>query len=203
MNWFDFVLIGLVVVGAIVGLRIGIIGAAFTAVGGVAGFLLAGQLSNNIGGLFDNSVSGDTWVTVASYVVIIGLTIVASGLVWRVARPFVTIATLGVSSMVDKMGGMALGLVVGVAVAGALILVAARFTYNLPELPNDKIPGALSAAAERFPEEETKEALENALAGSGIVGAFIDVVDAIPGRALGFVPADFEFALEILEKRPD
>ena len=41
MNWFDFVLIGLVVVGAIVGLRIGIIGAAFTAVGGVAGFFFA------------------------------------------------------------------------------------------------------------------------------------------------------------------
>lgn len=203
MNWFDFVLIGLVVVGAIVGLRIGIIGAAFTAIGGVTGFLLAGQLSNVIGGLFDSSVSGDTWVTVASYVVIIGLTIVASGFVWRVARPFVTLATLGASSMVDKMGGMALGLVVGVAVAGALILVATRFTYNLPELPDDKIPGALTAAAERFPAAETKESLENALAGSGIVGAFTDVVDAIPGRALGFVPADFEFALEILENRPD
>ena len=195
MNWFDFVLIGLVVVGAIVGLRIGIIGAAFTAVGGVAGFLLAGQLSDDIGGLFDNSISGDTWVTVASYVVIIGLTVVASGFAWRIARPFVTIATLGASSMVDKMGGMALGLVVGVAIAGALIVVAARFTYNF-ELPDDKIPGALASAAERFPAAETKESLENALAEPGIV-------DAIPGRAVGFVPADFQFALDILEKRPD
>lgn len=202
MNWFDFVIIGIVVIGAIVGMRIGIIGAAFTAAGGVIGFLLAGQLSDDIGGLFDSSIAGDTWVTVVSYVVIIGLTIVASGFVWRIARPFVTIATLGASKMMDKLGGMALGLVVGVAIAGALIVVAARFTYNF-ELPDDKIPGALSSAAKRFPDAETKEALENALAGSGIVGAFTDVVDAIPGRALGFVPADFQFALEILELRPD
>jgi len=43
LNWVDFVLIGIVVVAALIGMRIGIIGAGFNVIGVIVGWLLAGQ----------------------------------------------------------------------------------------------------------------------------------------------------------------
>lgn len=195
MNWVDFVILGIVVVFAIGGMRVGIIGAGFTAIGGVVGWQLAGQFSDDIGGLF-GSQSGDTWVTVVSYLLIILLAIAASGFVWRIARPFVTLATLGASAMMDKVGGLALGFVVGVAIAGALIITSTRLAFNF-EPPEEGIAGDVSGRIPDF--EENVEFIADALEGSKIVSAFADVTDAIPAGALGFVPSDFKTALEILE----
>ena len=57
VNWFDFVLLAIIAVGAVMGLRIGLIGAAFTVVGVFVGWLLAGQWSDDVGGLFGDSLS--------------------------------------------------------------------------------------------------------------------------------------------------
>ena len=43
--------------------------------------------------------------------------------------------------------------------------------------------------------------LEDVLIGSKLVPSFIDVTDALPASALGFVPSDFQTALDILEER--
>ena len=195
MNWFDFVIIGIVVVGALIGLKTGLLGAAVTTLGAIVGWLLAGQFSDDIGGLFDDSLSGDTWLTVISYVIIVAVAIAVAGLAWRFLRPFVTIATLGLSSMVDKLGGLALGFIVGIAVAGAFIVVMARLSYNF-EPPGEGIGGAVAG---RIPVDDTRESVEGALTASAIVSGFITVTGAIPGGALGFVPSDFAAALDILE----
>ena len=71
MNWFDVSLVILVGASAFWGMRIGLIGAGFSSVGIVFGWLVAGQLSDNIGGWFDSSLSNDTWVTVIAYVILI------------------------------------------------------------------------------------------------------------------------------------
>ena len=48
----------------------------------------------------------------------------------------------------------------------------------------------------------TKGWLEDVLVESAVVSGFVGVADALPGNALGFVPSDFDAALNILEDRP-
>ena len=197
MNWIDLVVIAVIVVGAVVGMKTGLIGAVIGAAGAFIGWLVASQVSDNVGGLFDSSLSNDTWVTVIVYAGIIIVALVLAGFVAKVIRPFLTVATLGLSSMVDRLGGLALGFVLGLAISGALILVLARFAYDF-EIPEEGVAGAV---AERIPNvEETRERLEDDLADSALVGIFIDIADAIPGNTLGFVPTDFKSSLDILEE---
>ena len=197
MNWFDFVIIAIVVLGAIQGMRVGMLGAAVTAIGVIIGWLIAGQLADKVGGIFDNSLTGDTIVTVVSYIVIMAVTLVIIRFVWKILKPILTVVTLGMTGMVDRLGGLALGLLFGIVMAGAAIIVVARFAYNF-EVPEDGVTGSV---AQRIPRvDDTKESVENALTDSAIVSAFIDVTDAIPGNALGFVPSDFRISLDILEK---
>ena len=213
MNWLDFVLLAILVVGAFMGMRMGIIGAAFIAIGAFVGWLLGGQFSDDIGGLFDSSLSNDTLVTVVSYAIIIVASVAVANFVVKFVRPLLTVFTLGMSSMVDKMGGLALGLLVGIAISSVLIIVLARLTYDFD---TTSITGAVTGAvpsqvAEQVTVlddqiariEDAKEQLETSLTDSALVSLFIDVTDAIPASTLGFVPSDFKAALDILESKTD
>ncbi|MDA1347750.1 MAG: CvpA family protein [Chloroflexi bacterium] len=206
MNWLDIVILVVIALGAFRGMSVGIIGAAIVAAGGFVGWMLAGQLSDDIGGIFDD-LSNDTLVTTVSYVVIIAASIAVASYLGKIIRPILTVATLGLSAMVDKLGGLALGVVFGVAVASALIVVMARFTYDF-ELPDEGLAGSVAGSvgsqvplAEKV--EETKETLEDVLAGSAIVPVFVDIVDAVPASAMGFVPSDFKASLDILKEKID
>jgi len=195
MNWVDILLIVIVVLGAVMGMKIGIIGAAINAAALVIGWVISGQLSDDIGAIFEDSLSNDTWVTVISYVVIMALALVVGRLLGKVVRPTLTVATVGLSSMVDRLGGLGLGLLFGLVIAGAVIIAMARFTYDF-ETPDEGIAGNVGA---RLPDlEDTKETIEQWLVDSGAVRAFAKVTDALPGGALGFVPSDFKSSLEIL-----
>ena len=196
MNWFDFVILAIVLAGAVTGMRIGLLAAALVAVGGIVGWQLAGRLSDDVGGLLGPAAL-DTWVTSVAYVAIVVLSMMATRLVWKFARPTLAAATLGLSSMVNRLGGLALGIVIGVAASSVLIVVAARLTYDF-EAPSDGIAGDV---ARRVPIEGSKDWLEGMLTDSSYVSAFIGAADAIPGDALGFVPSDFKIALDILERR--
>ena len=213
MNWLDFVLLAILVVGAFMGMRMGIIGAVFIAIGAFVGWLLGGQFSDDIGGLFDSSLSNDTLVTVVSYAIIIVASVAVANFVVKFVRPLLTVFTLGMSSMVDKMGGLALGLLVGIAISSVLIIVLARLTYDFD---TTSITGAVtgtvpSQVAEQVTVlddqiariEDAKEQLETSLTDSALVSLFIDVTDAIPASTLGFVPSDFKAALDILESKID
>ncbi len=194
MNWLDIVLIVIFVVALLQGLKLGLLGAAVTAVGAIVGWQLAGQFSDDVGGLFGGT--GDTVATVVAYVIVISLSMTAIRFAYRLVRPFLTV--IPIVPMVDRLGGLALGLVAGVVLAGAVIIILARFAYDF-ELPEGGIAGQV---AERVPDpQKTRDSVESALTESSIVPRFIDVTDAIPGNALGFVPSDFKASLDILNQR--
>ena len=204
MNWLDIVLIVIIVVGAYVGLRTGLIGAAFNGIGLVIGVLLAGQLSDDLGGKLTGSISSDTVVTVISYTIIIVATLLVARFTGAMVRKVVSFLFLGFA---DRLGGLALGAVAGAIVAGALITGMARLTYNfeIPDVSVEGLPGGGAvpgSVIERIPQvADTRGFLEDALTDSSLTSTFIDVTDALPGSALGFVPSDFKTALDILEER--
>ena len=215
MNWLDVVVLAILAVGAFMGMRFGLIGAAITAAGVFIGWLLAGQWSDDIGALFGDSLSNDTLVTVVSYAIILVAALVVTGIAKKFIMPLLTVVTLGLSSMVNKLGGLGLGLLMGIAVSSALIIGLARLTYDfdtiitesvLEQVPT-QVPGQVSAqlkeqlAGQLSQVENAREALETALTESALVPVFINITDALPADALGFVPSDFKIALDILEER--
>lgn len=209
MNWLDFILLAVLIVGAFMGMRLGLIAAAVTALGAFIGWLLAGQLSDDIGGLFEGSLSNDTLVTVISYAIIIGGSLFVARLVAKIVKPLLTVFTLGLSSLVDKLGGLALGLVIGAAIAGAIVIGLARLTYDFDTsvitgaIPT-QVAGQVAQIQEKLDKvEDVKKGLEDALTESSIVPILVDIRGALPANALGFVPSDFKIAMDILEANID
>lgn len=197
MSWFDIVLIVIIVLGLFLGLKTGLIDAAIMTAGVVVGWLLAGQISGTIGGIFEGSPGGDTWVTVVSYIVIIAFSVLVFRIVGKIAKPFLVIGTLGAASMGDRVGGLGMGLIIGLALAAAAITVSARLAYNFT-VPLSDVPGASQLRpADRI------EFIENGLKDSAIVPVFLDIRDILPGDSLGFIPSDFNSALDKLESQID
>ena len=196
MNWLDILLLAILVVGAILGMRLGLLGAAINAMALLIGWLVAGRLSDEVGGIFASSLSSDTIVTVLAYIVIMALSLVLARIVWKVVRPIINLATLGIVGVADRVGGIVVGAILGIMIASAIIIVLARFTYNF-ELPDTGITGGIAVQVPKV--KDTKEAVEGALMDSATVPAFINFTNALPGNALGFIPSDFKISLEILE----
>ena len=204
MNWLDITLIVILVLGLLWGLKTGLISAIFTAVGILVGWIVAGQLADDIGGIFESSPNSDTVVTIVSYAVIIVASVVIIGFIGKMLKPIIVIGTLGAAGMADKLGGLAMGLIIGLAIAGVFITGMARFAYNFTiPTPDIEVPGVSVTAAEGVAKLDRKQAIEDALTASTIVPIFMSIRGALPGNALGFIPADFAAALDILQAKLD
>lgn len=204
MNWLDIVLLVALVGGAVQGMRIGLLGAAVTAIGGLVGWMFAGQFSDKIGGVLSKvPFLSDQIVTVVSYAIIIILVIAVTRFAWKFIKPIVTLMTVGLSAMVDKVGGIVLGLILGIVVSGAIVILLARFTYDF-DLPVDGLPNiAQDQIAKQVPLKGKKDSVESALIESTITPNIVKVLNNLPGKGLGFVPGDFDVALKHLNSNLD
>ena len=208
MNWLDFVFLAIIAIGAVMGLKIGVIGAAFAAVGVLVGWLLASQWSDDVGGVFGDSLSNDTLVTVISYTIIIAGAVIVSRIATKIIKPLLAAFTLGLSSLADRLGGLALGALFGAVISAVIIVALARLTYDFDTstvtgiIPK-QVAGQVAEVAELEQQlarvENVREQLETALTGSQMVTIFINIADVLPASTLGFVPSDFKAAMDILE----
>ena len=99
MNWLDFLIIVVIGVAAFMGAKTGLIGALFAVGAVLIGWLLAGRWADNIGGLFGDSLSNDTIITVISYAIILAVMVFLARVVARVVRPLLGLVTLGLSAI--------------------------------------------------------------------------------------------------------
>lgn len=191
MNWLDIVLIGILAFGALRGLRIGLLGAIVNVAALLVGWLFAAQIANVVAGQLGNLGVTSGFVVSALYYALIALIVVGAALAWRVVRGPLGIATLGLSSTVDKVGGLLLGLLIGLALSAALLLALARLTYSLPS----------DDAFQMLERVDVNIGMETALVESVGARIFVGVVDDLPASALGFVPVAFAESLDMLERR--
>ena len=89
MNWLDIVFIVLVISCGLVGVWIGLIRAAFGALGVVLGILIASQVSDNLGGLYAGYISNETLANVIAYALIILLSVIVARVLAMVVRKVV------------------------------------------------------------------------------------------------------------------
>ena len=189
MNWLDFVIAFMGLVGLFIGWRVGLLGAIFNTLGVFVGIFLAAQLSDDIASWFTEQGAADSIATVLSYIVIIVGVFAGAQMARSFAKKMLNLVFLG---WVDTLGSVAVGALLGFGLAGALILGLARFSSDLPT------EGAVGSIVEMT---GLRGSLQDTMVESSLIPTFIDVTNAIPGSALGFVPGDYKLALQQLELR--
>ena len=196
MNWLDGAFLVVIAASAYVGLRTGLISAAFTVVGVWVGIALAGRFSDNLGEHLTSSISNDTLVTVISYAFIVVAVVLAARLAGAALRKAVGLFTMGLA---DPLCGALLGALAGVIMAGALVTGMARLAYDFEpaEVSVEEVSASESEASQGDGRtayatlgdgagatfiEHTRGFVEGPLLGSAFAAVFVDVVDCTAGR---------------------
>ncbi|MFC2068809.1 CvpA family protein [Chloroflexota bacterium] len=122
MNWLDIILILVLSLTTFIGLAIGIIKAALSLVGLIAGVILAGRyypaLATQLTFIPQESIAK----VAAAGIILIGIMIIAGILVWVLKR----VASLIQLGWVDRLGGAILGLILGVILCGTVLAIIMR-----------------------------------------------------------------------------
>ena len=197
MNWLDLIFMVLVIMCGMVGIWLGLIRAAFGVLGVVVGILVASQASDSVGRLYAGFIAHETLAYVIAYGFIILVSIIVARVLTIVVCQVVYRLFMG---WVDKLAGLAMGLVAGLAISGAIIAGLAELTFD------SELFG--KGAGAQFLENksyvvEVKGRLEGALINSAMVDVFFGVASTLPANSLGFVPSNFVGALEFLQLRID
>ena len=187
MNWLDIIILIVLISSAVFGMRTGIITALIMTIGGFVGWLIAGQLADDLGSTFSDSVSSDTLVTVVSYIIIISAGLMVGSWIAKIVRPILSVATLGISSLIDSLGGITLGLLIGIVISSSIIIFSARFAYDFENIDNDTV----TSIADQIDVKTVRLGLQNRLVDSTSVDIFLGTIHKLPANSLGFIPSDF------------
>jgi len=200
MNVLDWVLIALFVIGALWGLRTGLIDAVFNALAIYLALVLGAQFASRVLGIFTDSVESEALSKAIGYVIIFIAVFIAARILAHFTRQVFRSLTV---EWVDRVGGAALGILAGLLLAGGLMAVLARYSYVIDESAEENgsfFDNALQFAR-GYLEGGARSRLDRSLVESEVVGILLDIRSALPGGMLGIAPDDFSLALDILEAR--
>ena len=201
MNFLDYIILGTLAAGIIGGVKLGLIRAVFIAAGIYIGCLFAGQSSRYIGSILGGSVQNETLLTVVSYFVVIAIVLFITNFSYKFAKPMLSVVTIGISSILDRIGGLALGLIIGLSLSSMVVIGLARLTYSFDsDTVTNNIPGSVAGQVPIQKIDNIKTGLEGKMVDSQLVSAYISSFNKIPGDTLGYVSADFEVAIDLLRR---
>ena len=200
MNVFDWVLILVFALTALWGYKTGLIDAALNAITIYVGLFLSGLFAARVLSLFWDGVESESVSTAIGYAIIFVTVFIASRIVSGIIKKALKITFTG---WVDNLGGIVIGLVAGMLIAGGVMTVAARYTYIIPENTDDLtsagIQDMIQQAAENYVEQGARDKLDGFLTESQLVPSLL----GLRGVVIEFAPEDFGVALDILESRID
>jgi|TARA_B110000263_G_C15304258_1_gene509535 uncharacterized membrane protein required for colicin V production len=204
MNWYDWVLIVPLVLGVLLGYRMGLIKnllyIILLAITMVVGAMLSQTIVNYIG----LDLESDALVTVIGY----GLLLIAGFILVQISSGFVQMIlsklTFGIGDKVNALGGLAAGLVMGFLITTMIVNITARWTYT----PNEEEDGrleiseeAISKMFENSIKDTSREAADKIIRESLMVGVVIDAKNLLGGQFLGIIPGEFSDTLDVAEQR--
>ncbi len=181
------------------------ISATLAVVGVFLALSVAEQVTEEARAMFDASVSDNTIFTIVSYTTLIVASLMIARLVAKITKSIPKVLTLGMSGMVDKLGGIALGATFGVAIAAVVVLVGAKIAYDFDaEAIKAQLPAQVAekVTSERLATvEEPLGAIEGVLEESQAVAILLSVTDTLPESTLNMVRGDFRTALDIMRSK--
>ena len=197
MNWLDFLIIAILLVTVLWGFITGLIDMAFAVIGAALGWWLAGQYAGELSGMLGVTAGSpvDTFVSSIAYPLIVAVAGAVVYLAGKILRPFIIIGTLGMATVADKLGGAAVGLLIGLVAAVAVITMAGRMAYDF-DLPDS---GVAPVREVLDSVENTRGTVRDALEASVIASGFLTVRDMLPDAAFDLViPDEFGAALDLI-----
>ena len=193
MNTIDYVLLVIILLSAYSGMKIGILKTGFSIGGIFLGWLFAGQFSPHLGEIISQSIRNDTIITVISYALIIIATMMVFNYSYKIVKPVLSIATLGFSNIIDKIGGIILGLLIGTLIASIIIVGITRFTYDF-EIPENSMSNIVTKEIQFL---NVNKNIENNIADSVLSTNILKIVQKIPASTFGLIPDDFKTSIQL------
>jgi membrane protein required for colicin V production len=204
MNIFDWVLVAVFVVGALLGLKWGLVQSVLNFIAVYVAMLVGAQFSDGLVARVTDDVQNESVATTIGYVVIfLGVFIIAQ-IVGKTIRAMLTIIFLG---WVDKLGGVVVGVLLGAILVTGVVTAMARVAYPQDEAIlveiEDLVTGDIEAAKERLYQELAerygRDTVKDWLADSSLVPRVLDTRAKLPANVLGLIPGEFATALDTLE----
>ncbi len=197
MNVFDWIVLAILLGSLFYGYKVGLVDGVVTFISIYVSLLIGGQFAGRVLDLLPLSVENEALSTPIGYVIIFVAVFVASRIVSASANA--TLEKISVVEWVNKAGGILFGVIIWVLLAGALMTVTARYTYVFEDPDRGGNPS--QRAAREVVANDARNSLDDMLTESAFVPLLLEFRDITPGGMLGLAPADFDTALDILEKR--
>ena len=201
MQWLDILIILILCASILWGLKTGLLDMAFMCAGLLVGWWLSGRYADDAGELVNFSARADTFVSVLAYVFIMVVSAAIFVSVGGVVKAAANKGTLGAAGAADKIAGIALGLIIGLTLSGALIVILARLAFTVDGSDIDVPPTGIvtmDSADVSAIIEDSRRVLVDGLVHSWAVSIFLDARNAFPNLSFSPVMGDFAVGLDLL-----
>ena len=204
MVWYDWIRIAPIVLGVVLGSRMGLIkNILYIVLVGIT-MVIGGLLSQMIVDAIGLELESDGLVTVIGYGILLIAGFLGVQLFSGVVQMIISKLTFGIGDKINSIGGLASGLVLGFLVTTIIVNITARWTYT----PNEEEDGrleiseeAISKMFENSIKDTSREAADKIIRESVMVGVVIDVKNLLGGQFLGIIPGEFSDTLDIADER--
>ena len=204
MVWYDWLLIAPIVLGVILGYRMGLIKNLLYIVLVAIAMVIGGFLSQMIVDAIGLELESDGLVTVIGYGILLIAGFLAVQLFSGTIEMIMNKLTFGIGDKVNSIGGLASGLVLGFLVTTIIVNITARWTYTPDEEEDGRLEiseEAISKMFENSIKDTSREAADKIIRESIMVGVVIDVKNLLGGQFLGIIPGEFSDTLDIADER--
>lgn len=208
MNVLDWILVAAFALAALWGFKTGLVDAVLNAVAIYIGLFLSGLFAGRVLSLIWDGVESEALSTAIGYVIIFVAVFIASRIVSSMIKKAMKVTMMG---WVDSVGGIVVGLVAGVLIAGGVMTVAARYSFvedesatqfETSDVLTDGIEGIkdkITGNTIKFATNLGREKGRTLLIESSVVPSLINVRSVVSA----FAPEEFSVALERLEDAID
>ncbi len=127
MNWLDVVIIVFLVITTFTGLSKGFIKSIIPLLGIILGVVLAGRFYGSVADWLSTWLHSSSQANIAGFVIIFAAVVIVSLIVASLLSKFLSLLFLG---FIDKLGGAALGFVIGGFICGALLTLITKYNFT-------------------------------------------------------------------------
>ncbi len=210
MNVLDWVLIAAFALTALWGYKTGLVTAVINALAIYVALFLSGLFAGRVLSLIWDGVESEALSTAIGYVIIFVAVFIASRIVASIIKKALKVTFMG---WVDSLGGIVIGLVAGVLIAGGVMTVLARYSFVEEQTPAEagiSIDDVMTDGIEGLKDEITGRTIAYAqdlgrengrtwLVESQIVPSLLNLRSFV----IDFAPEEFGVALDQLEQAVD
>ena len=204
MVWYDWLLIAPIVLGVILGYRMGLIKNVLYIILVAITMIIGGLISQMIVDAIGLELESDGLVTVIGYGILLIVGFLSVQLFSGTVEMIMNKLTFGIGNKVNAIGGLGSGLILGFLVTTILVNITARWTYTPDEEEDGRLEISEEAIAKMFEnsiKDTSREAADKIIRESIMVGVVIDVKNVLGGQFLGIIPGEFSDTLDIADER--